>query len=486
MAREGDVVHIEFTNPRGQREVYQLTWRDAPLSVFISLNDLLLKHVQPPRLSPSARTATVDADRARFRRVLRETVLSEDIPFFEVHLQAVRRGWVVWRTIPSEVQRRFVQMLAAEHSKAPQELNTNDFYQPLKFLNGGMLSGLLNNYQQRYGVRPREAVVRLLRDLQLLSTPAVEPPRGTTSSVLEDLRRGHVFWDAVPRDVQRQLVETAARELGRSPSEMRVTDFLQPIKALHNRSLGGLLGYYGRRDERNTIRSLKRLKRALRIAPFKPSATLPSGDRVLRETIRDLIHSYVKWDSVPLDVQHRLVLLLAKELGKTPWELERQDFNTPIAALDQKALGGLQSHYGSMKRLRERLGIGFPWSSDDELAVFMRQRSANPIRWNAVPATAQRRIVQLAAHEFGKSATALTTDDFTRPVRTFGDKSLKGLLDYYRKISDSYVDALRLLKATLHLASETTGLEEPSVLERSLEEAVAAGRAQRERLDVGA
>lgn len=407
-------------------------------------------------------------------------------PSFELYRGEVARRWASWKTTPREVQREFVLWLAGERGRVPQELSTADFYSPLKFLNGGMLSGLLNHYQHRYGVRPRQVVPRLLYDLQLLPAPITEHPPGTVAAVLDDLRRGHVSWSAVPRDVQRQLVDVAARELGRSPSELRVTDFGEPIRALHNRSLGGLLGHYGSRDERGTVRSLKRLKRALRIGPFKPSAALPSGDRALRELVRDLTHSYVKWDSIPLDVQHRLVLLLAKELGKTPWELEGRDFNTPLAALDQKALGGLQAHYGSVGRLRERLGIEFPWSSDDELTAFMRQRSTSPIYWHAVPATAQRRVIHLAAREFGKSATALTTDDFTRPVRVFGGKSLKGLLDYYRKASDSYVDALRLLKETLHLASATTGLEEPVALEYRLEEATAAERGQRERLGVGA
>lgn len=377
---------------------------------------------------------------------------------FESYRQKVARRWVFWNTVPQEVQREFVLRVAAERGRMPEELRTTDFYSPLKFLNGGTLSGLLNYYQHQHAARPRKAVLRLLRDLQLLPAPIAEHPDGTIGAVLDDLRRGHVSWGTVRRDVQRQLVDAAARELGRSPSELRATDFEQPIKVLHNRSLGGLLHHYKSHNERGTIRSLKRLKRALHIPPFKPSAALPFGGLAFRELVRNLIHSYVKWDSVPLDLQRQLVLLLAKELGKTPWELESRDFDAPLAALDHNALGGLKAHYGSMQRLRERLGIEFPWASDDELTTFMRQRSATPIYWNSVPVAAQQRLVQLAARELGLQPMALTTDSFTMPMKVFAGKSLKGLLDYYKKVSDSYVDALRRLKATLQLAP--SGLEE--------------------------
>ena len=188
-----------------------------------------------------------------------------------------RAPWGFWPRVSSATRRRLVQALADELGKPPAALRVADFERPRQELDGQTLNGLLTLYARVYRVPPRQGIQWLLRDLALGPHEAV--PLSSGAAALEYVREGFVFWDTVPLDVQRRLVDMAALELGRSPSALRVSDFRKSVKAFDGHSLAGLLKHY-RGLSRSQPDALRRIKTTLWITSALTPTPVPGAPTV--------------------------------------------------------------------------------------------------------------------------------------------------------------------------------------------------------------
>jgi len=147
--------------------------------------------------------------------------------------------------------------------------------------------------------------------------------------------------------------------------------------------------------------------------------------------------SSISFDQVTRGGMRLLVEAAAMEIGKSPEELVLQDFYRDLAVFGGKNLKGLVEYYrhlskgGSIEQLKSRMRVDLCTSFERFLEKFIKTTRVERGFWENVYPAYKKRLVEIAANEAGKPSGTLNIVDLTKPLKTLGNKNLRGLVESY-------------------------------------------------------
>ena len=257
----------------------------------------------------------------------------EPPPSFNAYLNFFKEGKIHWRETPFSVQREFIETAAVELKVDPMRFASQHFHKRIQVLGNKSLSGLFKHHRIK-GESLTQTVERIKDTLHIISIPYVL----SVEEAIALLKERRLFWKDVSSEVQRQLIEIAAKEIGRPSYAFTSTDFQKKIGYFNNISLEGMLNFYHREGESLT-ESVKRIKAAAEIGiPILKEMTAEEAIKCFREKA-------VSWRAIHLGSQRRLIEIGARELKLDPLELKSSFFEKRIKAFNNKTLGGLLGFY---------------------------------------------------------------------------------------------------------------------------------------------
>jgi len=150
----------------------------------------------------------------------------------------------------------------------------------------------------------------------------------------------------------------------------------------------------------------------------------------------------IPWDQVSFDVHRRLLFAICRELCiPNPHFIQSRDIEKQrFRFANNEPLNGLYFFYKTaVPREKENpvianvcTRLGIPRPTAEEWMEYIRRGGV--IQWKSVPLDVQRQILLTAAAERGYShPICMTNKDFSMPFRFLNDKTLSGLLSYYKQ-----------------------------------------------------
>ncbi|MCM8798438.1 MAG: hypothetical protein NC821_03095, partial [Candidatus Omnitrophica bacterium] len=248
-----------------------------------------------------------------------------------------------WREVPLGIQRSIVELAAKELKKKIYMLLRDDFKKHFAFLDGKTLSGLVKSYS---------SILVFRRNLDLIPH--------TLNEWFDMIGQVYVTWAEVPRDIQWELIQKAASELGKEVLKVSSHDLIHHhFSFINNKTLSGIYEYYN-----SDIEALRRLLILPMLMKEVPLTNIIEPKNMLEwlAHFKENGISVEGWETVPMPVQRRFVQILAEHLNKSPAELTKNDFWVPIPLFGPEGTNGralitLYYFYEDVRILLETLGF---------------------------------------------------------------------------------------------------------------------------------
>ncbi|MFA6349688.1 MAG: sigma-70 family RNA polymerase sigma factor, partial [Candidatus Omnitrophota bacterium] len=254
--------------------------------------------------------------------------------------------------------------------------------------------------------------------------------------------------------VQIELLRIAAREFLGSRNAVSQLHYRQlhddRIKALRGRRLRGLLAYYERK--------LKRSDSSLDVIDFMlEELRMETSSGIALENWALMIRSNkrVDWSKIPIKIQRKLIMKLARQLGKEVSWLCGYDFYVPLEFLGGKSLIGLLELYEDIKKELEQrypilseidpaefvlLRAGLPTlrqAGRQEQVRFLLNSGSHQNRWHLISAKTKQFIIEHLLKQSGKteqSAKPLSERDFRIPIAELSGLVVISMYAHYDRI----------------------------------------------------
>ena len=190
---------------------------------------------------------------------------------FSLWMNYIKVGnYIFWTAVPLYVQKEMLIKMAVELGKDVDGLIASDFSHKFDFLDGRALNQLYGYYtkMRRTAVQNFEQLPVYLQEIAADMRGEIQKltPLAFVSKILEKLdnlpqekkfpvsytdvivdyisRGGGVNWANVPLDVQRNLLEKAAEEMGKSWKDLSFNDFYTKLECFNGYTLARILQYY--------------------------------------------------------------------------------------------------------------------------------------------------------------------------------------------------------------------------------------------------
>lgn len=271
----------------------------------------------------------------------------------------------------------------------------------------------------------------------------------TADAVVNRIQQGNViWWDRVPWEEIRILVQSAAEEWQTPVSMLSQQDFNRPLEMLgDNKTIRGVYKHIQVHPEREK-------KNAISFLIEKLGVSVTDTD-----LIKHIRHSgKVMWGRIPPEARKPFLEKLAEEVGQPASMLGSEDLHRPFDLLDGKDAGGLYQHSYKAAKNEEKdamlfllEGCGIIATAED---VIQRMRSGHPMFWDRVSWEEVGELLKKVASVLDKPASTLGADDFRRPLEFLGGRSLGGLVDHIRQNGQQPTVASIIEKAGIEMTAE--------------------------------
>lgn len=346
----------------------------------------------------------------------------------EVFSRLRNRIDISWRKVPPYFIREIVEKVAEEVGQPPRLLHGGDFCKPLEFAGGRTLEGLLHFFQHN-PVRGGRNTLDFMFD-------SIGIPVENLESVLQSMSRGHqVFWDRISPDVSRQVMQSAAKELGKPVAMLGGKDFKIHLDLLNGHTIGGLYLHARRHPKRGGQNALAFLFQRVGI-----TVTVEDIINYLAAPVNNTsARKITNWDLLPPVEIQRLLIQVAAEKGKPPSLLEASDFDHSLNLLGGHTLSGMWQHFNRQRERGDQSTLAFIMERAGFITspqeVIDRIKSGS-IRWNNVPWDVIGEVLRMVATELGYPAAILSQVDLEKPLTLLAGKTLAGLCGFAGRHED--------------------------------------------------
>ena len=241
-----------------------------------------------------------------------------------------------WEAVPEPYIGRILQEKAREMGKSnPRLLKHEDLNTPTGFINNKTLTSLHAAYSQKAAKAGMDTITYLCGICGIAPLSIEE-----WYSLLREPDT-KIPWESIPKDVKKNIVLSAAKELGfTNPRFMGYKDFCNTrFQFLNNKTLGGLYYNYSSKLENEDTPVVQFICDDLDI------------DKLTVNQWIDMIanSSICHWESVPLKVQREVIMGAAVEMGIFhPRLMGVKEFDSvKLEFLNGKTLAGLYYHYSA-------------------------------------------------------------------------------------------------------------------------------------------
>lgn len=321
-------------------------------------------------------------------------------------------GNIQWDQVPPTITKGLLERVAVELHIPVSLIGDQHLTQRFNFLGGASLAGM--RARSENGTRKRSSLTALV-ELSI-----------TTSDVLEMIRSGkRFFWNRIPMEAIRQVVNQAADEIGVPVSEWQIKDFKRAFNFLGGNTLWGLYGFLAHPVNNRSKNELSLVFEKLGIETNAEAAI-----QLLRQS------KPVYWNRLSWEEISRLLEMVAKDMGMPAEVIDTTELTIKHSFLNNNSLGGLygfllfhpqRGNRGTIEFLQEQIGIRL--TAD---GVIARIRAGKRILWDRVLVKEVAEILDRAAGELKIAVSMLTDTDFARtPLRFLGNHTLGGLYQYF-------------------------------------------------------
>ncbi len=412
-----------------------------------------------------------------------------------------------WRRAFLNAQRALVVRMADELGKRIEELDDQDYFREMEFLSGHSVRSFWEFYNQML-INAREDFSTLPSYLKEMIEEKELQKIGTAEFILKALQldgsyetleelitalsypKNNIIWYRVPLGIQRQLLESAVKELGISLETLSREHFHRPLNFINGRTLASMWEFYASvlrevrknftvlsdyfetdlaPEEVKRITILKFIKRILNI-PFSSQDVLGVRNVELYGSTEGIISlsregKRIMWSKFPLWVHRNIIILAAEELGIEPSAFTFTDFTHRFQFLNGRTLLGLDQFYRDKffsdywklpPRFREiidsdtyqdiptnldfmRAILGLNPSQDPicrnfEDLIKLYNRTQGEIDWLKVPFYLQKELLQKTAQELGINVEEINDSVLQGEYLEFLGDTLKGFYGYYKNL----------------------------------------------------
>lgn len=380
----------------------------------------------------------------------------------ELNIEITENDWIeyitsdkvttFWNIIPKEIINKILFKGAVELGYSnPRMMSIDDFKVELKFLKGMSLYSFVSRYFHfdKDGISNVDYICNIYSVSKL-----------TNKEWIEHISyHKNVRWEFIPKSVVKSLLIKKAESLGKeNPRMLKYEDMCGSFPIINGKNLQSLYSCYMNDGQSKKIDTVNYLCNKVGIPPLSEAQWL---------TIIADPKSKTLWETVPKEVQKKILISAAEEVGvNNPRLIGYSDFCTRrFKFLNGKTLSGLYSYYGSkVKGVKVNL-IKYICDSLKFEGLTMKNwiesiASETICRWDSVPLKVQREVVVRAASEMGLSNPRMMgTKEFDSVrLKIIGGKTLSGLYYYYgdklqdnnRQINEYIFDTLNIPKIDIN------------------------------------
>jgi superfamily I DNA and/or RNA helicase len=243
---------------------------------------------------------------------------------------------VRWQLIPKEYIGEIITEFALEMNKAnPRMLKYEDLKQCSKFLNGKNLASLYVYYGKLKGEDDFQIINYICNITGI--------PHLTSDQWFEIFTdAGKIFWELVPKDVLKDLLLSASKELElKNPRLMGYNDFCNiRFEFLKGKTLSGLYYHMSAKYSEDYYNTSKYIFDYVGIDKLSLTDWITSIGSV----------PVCRWESIPPRVQRNIVIRASQEMKKShPRLMANKDFYTfRLSFLNNKTLSGFHQYYANI------------------------------------------------------------------------------------------------------------------------------------------
>lgn len=360
-----------------------------------------------------------------------------------------------WKNIPIEVHREVLLRACKELGYPhPIFINNDDFSNKFKFLNGKTLTGFYTYFLRLNNDIRGSAIKNMCKILKIKITEETWIQYIVSDSI-------STFWDIVPKEVIRNILFKAAKELGyTNPRMLSSVDIKKEISFLNGMSFYSFVSRFFKLD-RNGVRSIDYICDEYEVPPL-----------TYEEWIF-MVSNYpnLRWNLVPEEYIGRIITQVALEVGKdNPRMLKYDDIKRPSEFLNGKNLASLYAYYGKLAEenshnietdiidyICDRTNI--PALTVEQWMSLISEENSKA-SWEETPAEVIKELLVKAAQELElKSPRLMGYNDFCNTRFNFlNGKTLSGLYyNYSLKITGDYSNVSKYIFDSLGIDKLTVG-----------------------------
>jgi hypothetical protein len=329
-----------------------------------------------------------------------------------------------WGYVPADIRRDILQIAATELGYPhPVFFNNDDFSRHFDFLGGKSLTGLYTYYRNQFH-EPRGMIIR-----RMCEALGLEPSREVWLAYIASPDT-NIFWDIIPKGIIREILYSAAAQLGYSnPRMMSIGDLKNGVHMLNGMSLYSFASRYFAKDKKGA-RNIDYICSQFDVSPL------------IYEDWLCMIscHKNFRWDQIPNEYLGRILWKKCEETGKEhPRMLKYEDLAEPSGFLGGKSLASLYSYNrrsakdagaDTIQHICSLAGISM-MSTDQWIQVI--NGPGSKASWELVPDSVKSEVLARASEELGlQNPRLLDYRDFCMHRYHFlGGKTLSGLYTHF-------------------------------------------------------